>query len=310
LARKTQIEILREAEKKLASDLSRLRKQIKSAERGENTRVKNANKYIAKTLKAIEKTSREQEKIREKELSKLEKFLGDSFETLTEARQALVKQTAKPTKREYLAEALNLRKKAESSSSAKEKQRKIKLAESYERAGTGKKLDPKKPVYKVRQLSELEEQSIIDFLTDRKTFNEVGLGYLADNERITVSVPYQYYGTDGRTHKARALGRRIFRDWKAFQAYLISYMTDDVTEDWIGEIEIIKFDDEYTYRVQRGRQTDQIHDRRKAVKKLFREREKKKITKAKKTAYESGFKKGQIAKQRAKELKQKLKGRK
>lgn len=310
MVKKTQLEKLREAERELSAQLGKLRSQIAAAEKGLNKRIKDANKYIARTNRIIAKTAREQERIQEKELAKLERFLGETFETVQEARQALVKQTAKPTKREKLAYLQTEKQKLEvsASKSKSEKQRTLKRKQiaAIEREIEGRKLDPSKPTYKVRQLSDLEKQRILDFLTDRKSWNEIGTGYLQPNERITVSVPYRYYGPDGRQHIGHALGRRIFRDWAAFQAYLISYIGEDSTEDWLGDIEIIKFENEYNYRVERGRQTDTIHKRRKEVKALLKGREKKLKEKIRATER----KKQEKLKEQNRKLKAKLKGRK
>jgi hypothetical protein len=313
-SRKTQFEQLREAESKLASDLAALRSRIRKAEAGENKRIKNVNKYIDRTNRDIAKFTREQEKIQEKELERIEKFLGDTFEDIFEAREALSKETRKLTKREELAYKQTQKRKLEESAarskSEKERARKTKQAAAIGRQIEGRKLDPNKPSYKIRQLSELERQNVLDFLTDKKTYNQVGIGYLKPNERITVSVPYRYIGTDGKYHQGRALGRKIFRDWAAFQAYLIGYMGEDSTEEWLGDIEVIKFPEEYNYRVERGRQTDVINKRRKDVKKMFSEKEKA----AKKKARESEKNKQAklLAKKNAqiKQLKDKLKGRK
>jgi hypothetical protein len=305
LARKTALEQLREAERELETQLRALRERIAVAERGENKRIKDANKYIARTLKGIAKYSREQEKLKEKELEKLERFLGETFESVEEAREAVQKQTRKATQREKQAHALTLRKKATEVKSEKQAERLRKEAAQFERESRGEKLDPKKPSYKVRQLSEAEHQSVVDFLTDKKTFNDAGLGYLQPNERITVSVPYRYFGTDGRVHTGHALGRRLFQNWQQFQAYLISYIGEDSTDEWLGSIEIIKFEGTYDWRVERGKQTDVINKRRKDL------NEKRKVRERGIKAKERERSAKQKAKLQAenKELKRKLKGR-
>jgi len=300
LASKTALQRLRESERELESQLAKLRRQISTAERGENKRIKDANRYIARTLRTIERTSRAQERLQEKELSKLERFLGETFETVGEAREALSKQTRKATKREKLSEALRLRQRP-----SKAAQRE---ATKLEREVKGQKLDPNRLKYSIRQLSEIEHQQVIDFLSDKKTFQSVGLDYLQTDERITVSVPYEYMGTDGRHHTGYGVGRKIFRTWDELQAYIrVQYFSESPNEeDWLGQIEIIKFPSEYEYRVERGRQTDTKNTRRKAVKKMFTERVKKAALKAK----ASEKRKVAKLKEQNKELKRQLKGRK
>jgi hypothetical protein len=310
LAKTTQLDKLRAAERKLASDLTALRAKIKAAERGENKRVKDANKYIARTLKMVEKTRAQQEQIQEKELAKLERFLGESFETLSEARSALVKQTAKPTKREKLAflsvEKEHAEQAAKRAKAPEQKKRSLRRAAQIDLEITGRKLNPEKKSYKVRQLSEAESQSVLDFLTDKKTFSDAGLGYLKPNERITVSVPYRFYGPNGREHMGRAIGRKVFRNWAEFQAYLMSYISEDETEDWLGDIEIIKFPDLESYKIRRGKQTDIIIQRRKDVTALRKGREKK----MKQKARASAEKKLAKEKEKNRQLKLKLKQKK
>jgi uncharacterized protein YoxC len=272
LASKTQLERLREAERELETQLIKLRKRIRLAERGENRRIKDADKYIARTNKLIAKTNREQEKIQEKQLAKLERFLGDTFETLGEAREALTQQTRKATKRERLA-FLTVE---------KEKQLKrghVKAAERIEREITGAKLNANKQSYTIRQLSKIENQQVIDFLQDKRSFERVGLNYLKPNERITVSVPYRYFDSDGKTHTARAVGRKVFQSWPQLQAHInnkyFGAKQDSYTEDWLGSIEIIKFPDEYQYKIERGRQTDVKNTRRVRVRKYVAEEKRK-----------------------------------
>ena len=275
---------MRESERELAARLESLRRKIVVAERGENKRIKDANKYIAKTLKNIARTSREQEKIQEKELEKLERFLGESFETLEEARSALGTQTRKATKREKLSEALRLR---QSKSPIAQRQ-----AVRLEREVSGRKLDTRKPAYTIRQLSELEHQQVIEFLSDKQSFDKVGLDYLQPNERITVSVPYTYIDGNGRRKTGYGIGRKVFKSWTDLRAYIIrQYFGDEIdtdTEDWLGRIEIIKFPTEYQYAIEKGRQDDATKVRRKVRQEYFKKRGEKR----EKKAYERGLKAG------------------
>lgn len=300
MAHRTVLAQLRQSERELESQLAKLRLQIRKAERGENTRIKDANKYIARTLRTIGRANKEQEKLREKELVKLERFLGESFESLGEAREALGKQTRKATKREKLAEALRLK--------SRGGERNVRYAEKLEREAMGRTLDPNKPKYTIRQLSAFENQQVIEFLTDKKTFQKVGLDYLKENERITVSVPYKYIGTDGREHTGYGIGRKMFRSWDDLQRYIrVQYFSESPgTEEWLGHIEIIKFPNGYQYALEKGRQTDARRDRKKAVKKMFTNR----IKEAKKKARIGAEKRVTKERAKVKELKRQLKGRK
>lgn len=301
MARTSELERLRKAERELAAELGKLRARISAAEKGENKRIKDANRYIARTLKRIDRSTREQEKLQERELEKLERFLGETFESVGEAREALQKQTRKATKREKQAEALRLRSKAQRTGS--ENQRKRLEREAFRLEG---KLNPTQRTYTIRQLSEYENETITEFLRDNKSWAEVGEGFLKDNERITVSVPYRYYDTDSRMHTGRALGRKVFRSLKELQAYMMYGNSGDPyvgqLDEWLGDIEIIKFPDEYAYHKERGRQTDVINARRKAVKKLNTERKRK--------AYKKGKEVGARQEARKQAKKTKLKGRK
>lgn len=282
MANKTALERLRESERELSAQLDKLRSQIRKVEKGENKRIKDANRYIARTLRNIERTTAAQEKVQEKELEKLERFLGESFETLEEARQALGQQTRKATKREKLSEALRLRARGTKTAAKK--------AEFFERSAGAARLDVKKPAYTIRQLSALENQQVLDFLTDKKTFHNIGLGYLEPNERITVSVPYKYIGTDGKEHTGYGIGRKVFKSWDELQAYIrVQYFNETPgAEDWLGKIEIIKFPSDYEYQREKGRQQDVRNTRRVAVKKMYAA----KVKEAKKKAYERGLKQG------------------
>lgn len=317
MARKTALEQLRESEKQLQTQLRDLRSKIRIAERGENKRIKNTNKYIAKALREIEKTRQATERIQEKELSKLEKFLGESFESLTEARSAFKQQTKKATEREKLAfltvEKEKLIKSAEKSKSEKQRKRTLKRAEAIEREITGRKLDVNNPSYTVRQLSSKENQAILDFLTDKKTFIDVGNGYLQDGEVITIRIPYHYKGLDGRLHTDYAIGRKLIHNWFELQRYLMMYITEDSTEDWLGGIEVIKMPSSYTaeeHAIIRGRDKDRTRARKKAVKKMFTERESKKRKEFKQKERERSKARETKLKQQNKELKKQLKGRK
>jgi hypothetical protein len=319
LAKTTKLEALRESERLLQAELIRLRERIAAAEKGQNKRIKDALKYIANTNKQIARVNKVNDKLQEQELERLEKFLGETFETVDEARAAFLTQTTKPTSRELLAYRQTEKKREqELASKAKTeaaKKRHEKRAASLERAITGRKLDSSKPKYTVRQLSASEHQNVIDFLTDKKTFNDAGMDYLLPSERITVSVPYQYRGTDGRLHNGHALGRRVFTDWNKFQAYLITYMKPgengegETYEEWLGDIEVIKFPDEYSYRVDRGKQTDVINKRRKDVQQMFSKRERERRKKAVNKARMSERAKLAKAKAKHKEQIRKLKGR-
>lgn len=305
MANKTAIQKLRESERDLESQLAKLRARISKAERGENKRIKDANRYIARTLRNIERTSRAQERLQERELEKLERFLGETFESVTEAREALSKQTRKATKRERLSEALKLR--------SRETKRGAREAERLERESGAARLDPQKPSYTIRQLSRLENQQVIDFLSDKKTFHNVGLNYLQPNERITVSVPYKYIGTDGKQHTGYGIGRKVFRSWDELQLYIRVQYFDGFpeSEEWLGRIEIIKFPTEYQYAIEKGRQQDVKNTRRKGVRKMFSDRKREAKKKDKARSDEKLAKKNvQLAKERAKnkELKRQLKG--
>jgi hypothetical protein len=98
----------------------------------------------------------------------------------------------------------------------------------------------------------------------------------------------------------------VFRNWAEFQAYLMSYIDEDETEDWLGDIEIIKFPDVESYKIQRGKQTDMINQRRKDVKALLKGREKK----MKQKARASAEKKLAKEKEKNRQLKLKLKQKK
>ena len=297
---KTLLTRLRESERELESQLAKLRSQIREVKRGENKRIKDANRFIDRTLRKIEHANKAQEKLQEKELTRLERFLGETFETVGEAREALGRQTRKATKREKLSEALRLRQRP-----SKRAQHE---AERLEREVRGQKLDPNRLKYSIRQLSEIEHQQVIDFLSDKRTFQSVGLDYLRPDERITVSVPYDYMGADGRQHVGYGVGRKIFRTWDELQAYIrVQYFSEAPDDaDWLGKIEIIKFPTEYEYRIERGRQTDTKNTRRKAVRKMYSDR--RKARDKKRRAAENA----RAAKLKAenKELKRQLKGRK
>ena len=298
MATKTLLTRLRESERELESQLAKLRSQIREVKRGENKRIKDANRFIDRTLRKIEHANKAQEKLQEKELTRLERFLGETFETVGEAREALGRQTRKATKREKLSEALRLRQRP-----SKRAQHE---AERLEREVRGQKLDPNRLKYSIRQLSEIEHQQVIDFLSDKRTFQSVGLDYLQPDERITVSVPYDYMGADGRRHTGYGVGRKIFRTWDELQAYIrVQYFSEAPDDaDWLGKIEIIKFPSEYEYKIEKGRQTDTKNTRRKAVRKMYSDRRKARdkkrraaadarTAKAKAKAYEQGLKAGQ-----------------
>jgi len=293
LASKTQLERLREAERELETRLTKLRKQIRLAERGQNARIKDANKYITRTNKMIARSMREQSKIQEKELTKLEHFLGESFETLSEARLALTTQTRKATKRERLAYLTVEREK-------RLKRGQVKAAARIEREITGAVLKPERQSYTIRQLSKIENENILDFLTDKKTLSQIGTGYLLPNERITISVPYEYYDTDGRIHIGHARGKKVFQDWGGVQKYIeqgnsgIGPAIQDgsiKSLDWLARIEIIKFSDAYQAAIEKGRQTDTKNARRIRVRKYNADQKR-------------------ALKQEIKSLKKQLKGRK
>jgi hypothetical protein len=307
LASKTQLERWREAERELETQLTKLRKQIRLAEHGQNARIKDANKYITRTNKMIARSMKEQSKIQEKELAKLEHFLGESFETLSEARLALSEQTRKATKRERLAYLTVEREK-------RLKRGQVKAAARIEREITGAVLRPERQAYTIRELSKIENQNIIDFLTDKKTLSEIGTGYLLPNERITISVPYEYLDTDGRIHIGHGRGKKVFQDWAGVQKYIeqgnsgIGPAIQDgsiKSLDWLARIEIIKFSDAYQAAIEKGRQTDIKNNRRIELRKHFAKKKRKE--KAKTREKERALK-AQI-KAQAKEIKQ-LKGRK
>ena len=305
MANKTALQRLRESERELESQLVKLRAQISKAERGENKRIKDANRYIARTLRNIERTSKAQEKLQEKELEKLERFLGETFESVSEAREALSKQTRKATKREKLSEALRQRNKGSKRGQLE--------ATRLEREVSGTKLNPERTKYTIRELSAIQKQNIVDFVSDRKSFTEVGNNYLRGNERLVMSYPFEYYGPDGKLHSGRSNTYKVFKDWNALYSWLQYGNSGDTgepaidsPEERLGSIQILRFDSEYDAKVERGRQTDIRNKRRKDVKKLLAERRKKDKQKARASANEK------LAKEKAKnkELKRQLKGRK
>lgn len=282
MAHKTKLEILRESERLLSAELTRLRQRIKAAEAGENKRIRNTVKYIAKTNREIARASKLQAQMQEQELERLEKFLGESFENIYEARQAIATQTRKATKKELLSEAARIRAKEPKSKSLKQRKRLEQEATRYEREALGKRLSPTKAKYSIRKLSEMEQQRVLDFLSDKHTFNQLGEGYLQPGEVITVSVPYQYRGGDGRIHTARSTGKKVYTSWDAFYAYINTY-NDGLaeSEDWLGDIEVMKFPSEYDYKVDRGRSIDQNEKHEKERKAYFKEKERKRKTKEK-----------------------------
>jgi hypothetical protein len=143
-------------------------------------------------------------------------------------------------------------------------------------------------------LSKLENQQVIDFLSDRKTFQNVGLNYLQPNEYITVNVPYCYIDKNGKVKTARAVGRKVFKNWNELQNYInAKYIDEFTTEEWLGNIEIVKFETQYDYAVTRGKQRDLNTKHRKERKAYFKE-----------------YKKALIQKGREIERKAQLKGRK
>lgn len=313
MPKKTALQKLQESEKLLANELAKLRANIRAVKSGQNKRVKDANKYIAKTLKEIAKQRKEQEQIQEKELDKLEKFLGESFDTIKDARKAFAKQTKAPTERERLA-YLQTEKKhalvsAEKASTSKQKRKLSRKVEQLEREITGAKLRPEKLKYKVRELSAKENKAVFDFLTDKKSFIDVGKGYLQPDERITISVPYRYKGLDGRMHTDHAIGRKIIHSWRDLQFYLMSYADEDSTEDWLGAIEIIKMPSSYSsseHTINRAIDKDRTTKRKKEVKRHFEKKEsaKRKEVKMKERA------KGRAREAKLKEQIKQLKGRK
>jgi hypothetical protein len=305
-AKKSQLQILRESESQLEAQLLKLRQRIASAERGENKRIKDALKYIARTNRTIARTSAAQERIQEKELEKLEKFLDESFESVQEAREALAKQTRKATTKErtlFLQYEIQKEKsKAEKTKSANQKVKHQRKAASLERELTGSKLDPSKK-YSVRKLSEIENQKLLDFMSDKLSFDKLGDGYLLEGEVITVSVPYKYIDGNGRIKTQRAVGRKVFRNWHELRAYIYSYWDNDPdSEDWFGDIEILKFEEDYQYRIARGKQVDTNTRNRRERKAYFNERAR--VARAKHKAEITTLK------QENKKLKKQLKGRK
>lgn len=275
--------MLRESERILSRELRELRVRIREAQRGERSRVKNVNKYIERTNREIRKYVAQQEVLREKEIAKLEKFLGDEFSSLTQARKAFKLQTAKPTKKELLNEIVKAKKRGHTA-----KARKLEIESGVAR------LDSKKPSYTIRQLTALEKRNVQSFVTDSKRFGELFSGYLDKDEVITVSVPYKYKGTDHRIHTERALGRRgrVFTNWQQFYAYLTAYYHDMDSDDddaWFESIEIVKFPSDYDAGLAKARQTDKIEARHKELKRQDKEARKK----IKQKAFERGFKAGE-----------------
>lgn len=266
------------------AELRLLRSVIRAAERGENKRVKNTARFLARKGRELERVAREQEKLQEQELTRLEKFLGETFETLSEARRAEKKDTRKATKKEILSESQRLREKARRTTSEKQRVKLERQARRFERESGKHPLLPSVNSYSIRDLSAFEKQSIIDFLNDKKTFNQVGIGYLQQNETLALSIPYRYRGLDGAMHKAYAQGYKIIDSWPKLYSYIMGYLDEDKNdyedvENWLGEIKIIKFQNRHDQIMERARQSDKIHslenkERKKAVKKMYaRERE-------------------------------------
>ena len=314
MARKTQLEQLRESERLLASELTRLRQRIKAAETGENKRIKDTQRYIARVNKTIAKTQAKQAAAQEKELEKLERILGETFESVTEARSAFRKQTSKPTKREVLAYQQTERKReleaAKKATTEKSKKRHLRRAENLERQIESRKLDHKKHSYSVRDLSAKENAAVLDFLTDKKMFIDVGKNYLQDNERIIISVPYHYKGTDGRTHTDRALGHKVLNNWSDLQRYLLSYFDEDSTEEWLGSIQVMKMPSTYTdrdHKIIKARDKDRREARIKEVKKMYADRDKTRRKKEREAAKERKQKAVIREREKAKKEKAKLK---
>lgn len=281
MASRTKLETLRRLENDLAGELKRLRAVIKAAERGENRRIKNAASYLKRKGRELERVAKEQEKIQDQELTRLEKFLGESFESLTEARSAFQKQTRKTTKKEIQSEAQRLHSKAEQTSSEKQRRR----YESEARRLEGKKrLSPSRNKYSIRQLSDEQKQTVLSFLRDEKSFNSIGQNWLQPNEKLGISVTYRYRGPDGRMHTGRAqgpVGRKVINSWSELYLYLQHYADNESEnlDEWLGNIEIIRFPNATEQRISRAKQKDELIARHEKMREYYKEKEQKRIDK-------------------------------
>lgn len=304
MAHKTKLETLREIEAQLSKELKRLRATIRAAERGENARIKDTNKYIARQTRAITRAMKESEKIREQELERLEKFLGESFETLEEARKSFAKSTSK-----LVGKNLNkfLEQEAEKRKHKTEKQRqrraiaRIKKERERERniiSGTGETGINYGPT--VRELNPDEKQRIIDFITDRNEWDSSGPPWrLKPGEKLTLNVTYKYRGLDGQLHTARTFGKKVVNSWEELRVYINTYNDDsESVDEWIGDMQVMMFPSQYSHTIAKSKQNVEQDTRREAVHKMFQEREKEERRKAVREA---------ISKERAKQMRENAK---
>lgn len=286
MARKTQLEILRGIEKQLSEELTRLRALIRAAERGENKRIKDSNKYIAKQLRSIERTTKASEKIREQELEKLEKFLGESFETLEEARSSFSKSTSKlvgKTLNKFLDTERQKRLAARERIRERKKQREIE--EHPERGISGFERTKTQIGPTVRKLRPNEAQRVLDFITDRRDWNTSQPWKLQPSEKLGITVTYRYHAANdpfGRLHTGRAFGLKFVNSWEELREYINTYAEadnygdSDTLDEWIGDMQVVLFPSAHQAKLEKAGERVDRNKRNKIVHKAYQQRETKK----------------------------------
>lgn len=136
-----------------------------------------------RTLKRVPKTVSADTK----ELRKIERLLGEDFDTLAQARRAL-KRESKPVSEKAFQNAKT-------------------------RADEASFKVPKLPVkksYTVRELNGNQRRALTTLLSDKKTADEINAQLLKPGENWGATIQYDYTGRDLETHKGQARTYQLY----------------------------------------------------------------------------------------------------
>lgn len=241
---------------------------------------------VSRTLKRATKVTQKQ--IREQnavELERIEDLLDETFESLTQARKELAKQTTKIVKRTLKKVTPSKKSTTNFDFGANTKPRKLKRtydekvqdvlaahdetlssadAEQIVKSKTKRATYPTKKNYTINELRAGQKKAITAWLTDDANSDALDAKLLAPGEYWGAEIQNHYTGDDLKVHKGTAKTYKLFAHFRNLAKTLAGYIrfgkwqNNAQRNEFISGIRIVKFGDRITSDADRAKHAESV----------------------------------------------------
>lgn len=255
--------------------------------------TKATKKLISKTKKSLKDAARKGRlQAQRNELTYIENLLGEDFESLTQARNALKREVTTVKKRVTKSLPKQLKKvtpKNIKKTVLKSLKKTISKATSellkpiyqpkehpYKQSQPRIDVSPKKRIYTLRELKDGDKRSVMEYMQDRLNANALDRELLKPGESWAAQVRYKYRGVDGKTHDGYANTYNIYASSYALFKRLSGYVehskiSANKKAEWLNQIKIIRWNGtDANYKAKKNAEVSKQNERRKKVSKKLK----------------------------------------